>query len=634
MYIRKLTLALIGISFACAACQDDPTDNGDAPGTKPNTPVDYSFGVNNPGSTFPSGFGTTLIYTDGTLMSGSVIEVPADDAPSSDRYHFSAVSDPGKTAVRILVFSPYNQDISVLPDGSAAGQMIYAVQRPSTVSYDTGVHIAAADAVIGADKTPTVTMVPLATPVKLTARGLETGEKIRSLRMAGSEYLSGLALINHRASKIGISGFYAEKSGKMVTATYPEGYAAEASAYTVNLLTGPGRHSSLAFRVITDKYAITGTKEGEETFEGTTEHLLNFDFSADESKEKALTFDFIKNDGSPVAGIASGQFSLTGSSGTKTYVFEAPQCTIKPNRGLCLKGDIANPGTVTIPDIEEQQVVKIILLLDTSTSSELHSLWLESYDGTAWGKIDGTDKSLSRDIATRNGGFIEFEIPRTSISAAGKFRIAKGIGETSTYIRSMTLVHEDESCSHDPASLIPAGFSSGWNKVGTGSNPANNFDRDACMVVDNSVSHVDDGTGSLKIARIDCTNNFKPWLAWRFKDMDIEGGATYKISVCIKTVDMPANANVYLGFSLRDSADEWLTGWVPGNPTKNALDQNSSLWVDTVKGTHDWMNISAEMELPKEAFKMSYFQVRIDGIVSAPTARAWFDDIQVVKLID
>lgn len=633
MYIKKLTFAVIGLVFALGACHEDNTENSGESGTQPNDPVEYSFTVSDPGTAPLSGYGTTLIYTDGTLMSGSVIGIPANTAPSSDTYNFTAVADPGKTADKILVFSPYNQDISVLPDGNTAGQVIYAVQKPSPDSYDADADIAAGISPVSS-QSPAVSLTPLATPIKLTISGLEAGEKLRSLRVTGSENLSGLALINHRATQMEIERFYEDKSGKMITATYPGGYAAEGSMYTVNLLGGPSTHSSLVFRAITDQYVVTGEATGEVVFRGTSEIPVNFDFSANESREKALTFDFIKSDGSPAAEIDSDKFQLMGSTGVGNYSFEASQCAIESGRGLRLNGDVANPGTVTIPNIEEQQISKIILLLDTSTGSGLHSLWLESYDGTVWNKIDGTDKSISQDIAARNGGFVEFVLPRTSVSALGKFRIAKAVGKDHTYIRSMTLVHEDETCSHDPASLVSAGFASGWSKAGTGSNPTNNFDRDICIVVDKDVSHVDDGTGSLRIGQIDCTNNFKPWLAWRFKDMDVTGGATYKISVCIKTVDMPASANVYLGIQFKDRANQWMTGWVPGHPDKNAMDQNTSLWVDKVKGTHDWIKLSAEMTFPEGAAKLSYFQVRVDGIISAPTACAWFDDIQVVKMND
>ena len=196
----------------------------------------------------------------------------------------------------------------------------------------------------------------------------------------------------------------------------------------------------------------------------------------------------------------------------------------------------------------------------------------------------------------------------------------------------MTLVHEEKSCTFDLASVIPNGFESGWRRYGTSSSPDNNYDQEKVLVIDPEVSHVDDGTGSLRIGGVNCLNNWKPWQSWAYQDIEVEAGATYRISVCIKTENMPATANVYLGLGYKDANNQWMKGWIEGNDNLTAYNHVTSPWVDKEKGTHDWITLTAEETVPEGAVKMGNLQVRLDNVITAPDAYVWFDDIQMVKI--
>lgn len=171
-----------------------------------------------------------------------------------------------------------------------------------------------------------------------------------------------------------------------------------------------------------------------------------------------------------------------------------------------------------------------------------------------------------------------------------------------------------------------------WMMAGVSSKEESNYIKENIYSYDPNESHTSDWSGSLKIGGLDCKNGLKPWQAWRHRDIMVEPGATYAVSVWVKTVDMPKNANVFLSFGFKDDSNQWLTGWVPGHPEKNSIDQRTSQWVDTVKGTHDWIELSGEVTVPQNAAKITYLQGTTNGIVSAPTAYVWFDDFKVVKV--
>ena len=170
-----------------------------------------------------------------------------------------------------------------------------------------------------------------------------------------------------------------------------------------------------------------------------------------------------------------------------------------------------------------------------------------------------------------------------------------------------------------------------WLMAGVNTSEENNYVKEKIYTYDAEVSHSEDWSGSLKISGIDCADGFKPWQAWRHRDIVVEPGATYRVSVWVKTENVPVNANLYLGFGFKDSAGRWLTGWVPGHPEKNSIDHRTSAWIDTVKGTHDWMELSGTVTAPSDAVMISYLQARIDNIISAPEATVWFDDFSIVK---
>ena len=171
-----------------------------------------------------------------------------------------------------------------------------------------------------------------------------------------------------------------------------------------------------------------------------------------------------------------------------------------------------------------------------------------------------------------------------------------------------------------------------WVIVGVADKPENNYVKEQILAYDANESHGSDWSGSLKIGNIDLKNGFKPWQAWRHRDILIEPGATYAIGVWVKTADMPKTANVYLGFGFKSEDNKWLTGWIPGSPEKNSIDHRTSLWIDKTKGTHDWVELTGTVTAPKDAVKIGYLQARVDNIISAPEAKVWFDDFKIVKV--
>lgn len=634
MNFGKLFLGVISMMMFCA-CQEESSETPNPPSPTPDETITktFEFTLDHPDGFTATRLGVLLFYNDGTPVSDALIEVAPNEGELAGSYGFEAEVKTAKTVDRMLVVAPCNADLTLLSDQHAIGQMIHAVQQPGVDAYDANSDILAGMVSLDGEGTAAVALTSLTTPVKFVVQGLDEGEKLRSVQLTGTEAVSGLALIDWQKEPVVIGSFAAEQAWNSLTASWPEGQNATSP---VCLLTIPTRLVSPGMRIVTDNRLISVTLPGEVSFANSDEQPVTVDLNSladpEMPLEKALTFDFIKNDGTPAATLESDQFDLPGSAGETIYHFEAPQCSIESGIGLCLHGDPASPGTLTIPNIADQQVTRILLLMDTREAMETHALWLETFDGEAWNKIDGTDKSVSRESASQNGGYIEFEIPKTNVSAVGRFRIAKGVEGIPTYIRSMTLTYDEATCTYDPASLIAPGFDSGWRRYGSSSSPDNNYDQEAVLIIDKEVSHVDDCSGALRIGGIDCLNGWKPWQSWAYQDIEVEAGATYKISVCVKTENMPTTANVYLGLGYKDASNQWMKGWIPNNPNLTAYNHVTSPWVDTEKGTHDWIKLTAEETVPEGAVKMGNLQVRLDNVITAPDAYVWFDDIQVVKI--
>lgn len=636
MNLRKLffTAGALGMLLLGAACQDEetevPNDNipqepgDDTPSTPTEETVPFTFSVSNASDLKSENLGILLFYEDGTQVNETLIQAEPDPEQSGF-YGFEAEVNSAKKVDRMLVIAPCNSALELMEEQHSFGQMIPTVQQPAADACDADADVLAAWAPLD-DGQISVELNSVATPVELSIQGIADGEKIRSAGLSGSAALSGFALVDWMQEPLAISGFAADRSSTSLTAIYPEGLAAT----TIHLLTASTGLVSPDVFVITDSRLVK-IAAGSVTFSGSDKLSASVDLNQAES-EQALTFDFLKSDGTPAATLDGEAFPLAGSTGGTTYRFNAPQCSFDAETGLCMKGDMATPGTLSIPNIDGRQVTRIVLSVDTRTEMAAHALWLETFNGESWDKIDGTDKSVSLETALQNGGYIEFEIPKKNVSAIGQFRIAKGVEGVPTYVRSMTLVHEEKSCTFDPASVIPNGFESGWRRYGTSSSLDNNYDQEKVLVIDSEVSHVDDGMGSLRIGGVDCLNNWKPWQSWAYQDIEVEAGATYRISVCIKTENMPATANVYLGLGYKDANNQWMKGWIEGNDNLTAYNHVTSPWVDKEKGTHDWITLTAEETVPEGAVKMGNLQVRLDNVITAPDAYVWFDDIQMVKI--
>lgn len=597
MNFKKLLLMVFLSMLVLNACSDkdeeeivdDPQTTTPTEPEEPEPSNDYYFTISDQGVPGDTKIGVAVSYTDGTFKSGPMIEATANDPQNPGVYKFNAVADEGKTIKDIMLLQPYNDNISMLDNGQKIGHLLYTIQEPSATGYDVKSNITAGCVEADSKGNMEVKLKSIVTPLKIMLSGIDAGEKLKAITMEATNDITGLATINFDKdlSKTAINGFDAGRACKMVTAIYPEGLEAISSDYEVKLFTGQSNNSSLVFRAITDKYVITETRNQDAIFTGNDELTIGFAFTENATREKAQTLNLSK--------------------------------------------DESTAATITVPDTEGNMVTRIICFIETASADALHSLWLEVFDGETWTKMEGTDKNMTQSQVDENGGYIELVVPELNISSSAKLRIAKENGSTHTSVKMITMVYEEEPVIEEPVNLIAE--DAAWIKMGTASNAANNFDRDAVLVFDNSVSHIDDGSGSYRIGGLDCTNNFKPWNAWRLqKDIPAEAGTKYRISLWIKTVDMPANANVYLGFGFKDSSNVLFSGWIEGAENAKELNQKTSSWVDKQKGTHDWMELTAEITAPTGAAYFSYFQCKVDGVISAPTAYAWFDDVKIVKV--
>ena len=171
-----------------------------------------------------------------------------------------------------------------------------------------------------------------------------------------------------------------------------------------------------------------------------------------------------------------------------------------------------------------------------------------------------------------------------------------------------------------------------WIKVGAKADPENNFDLNNHVTYDATVSHTNDGSGSLKIGGLDCVSK-RPWMAWRYRaNIPVEAGAKYKISVWVKAQDLPKEGNAYIAFGFKDNTNQWLTNWVPGFPELKALNARTSTMKDNERGTHDWLELSADFTVPPAGVCIAYFSLRLDGILKAQESFVWFDDVTITKV--
>lgn len=466
----------------------------------------------------------------------------------------------------------------------------------------------------GAELTAELSLSPVLADSSVRIEGLEDADRIHLLSLKISKKTSGLAVISDVGAQVPVEPSAA--ASDVLGFSFPEGSAGRTASFS--LLSSD--YSPLSYSVVTsDSYMEGDAADGK------------IDVSSARSVSAAMTFDFIGKDDRVLPETGNGYFNAVSSSDGAEYRFVLQNGSFRQGRGLVLSSDEVSSGTLELPTIEERQITRMIFCLDGSSGTGMQSVWLECYDGENWGKLEGTHLRSDIDVTATNGNILDFALPKDMISSAGVYRLfCTGEGE-SLCVRSVTILHETETCSHHPMSLIEDGFGK-WKRCGTNISAENNFYPDELVVVDKNVSHVDDGSGSLKFIAPTCTNNYKPWIGWRYPTMNVEAGATYRIYFCVKTENLPTTASLFLSIGFKDASKTWLTGWVPGLPDKNGLDGKSSLWIDTVKGTHDWMKLSAEITAPEGAVYLDYFQFMLQGVINAPDAYVWFDDINMIRV--
>ncbi|MGI6313968.1 MAG: hypothetical protein ACOXZI_06605 [Candidatus Cryptobacteroides sp.] len=542
---------------------------------------------------------------NGELLSQTCLK--AEENEKGD-YNCSIVLENSVLPSKIVCFSPYIEGLTslngaptlVIPSGFFGNVEPAQVLTASSELSNAGV---------ANQWSAQLTFVPMLHPATVSVEGLNDSDKIYSISLKCNKHLSGKRIISELFQPAeGSSEFSYSVSEGTVERTF--------EIFSTETL----------FRA-DEYYLLTQNMY----YEGTCSEG-NINVALAKTTSKSMSFDLIGADGKVTGDMSADGISLTSSGDNKQYFFGLSNASVENGHGIILSGDELAPGSFSFPSIEEQQITRVITVLDPSFAQGIHTVWLESYMGSAWDKIDRTEKLVSAEGLANDGCVLEFVLPKNKVSTSSVYRIFNGIGNQDICIRSVSITHEDETCSHHPMSIIEDGYKTGWSACGTSANLANNFDPKQLIKVDSEVSHVDDGSGSLLLEAPDCINNFKPWIGWRYKDTPVVGGATYRIYFCIKTENMPAYASLFLSMGFKNSAKQWLTGWVPGAPTANNLNASTSLWVDKEKGTHDWMKLSAEITAPEDAVTLSYFQFMLQSIISAPGAKVWFDDVNMVRV--
>lgn len=568
---------------------------GNTPVPSPSTPVDvttnYSFKLS---GALNGSCGVFFYDADGMLFNSNPIRVELGE---DGIYSCRVTHQSDKSMASAVCVSPYQQLF--------AGEDVCAKARLFACQTVGGSRTAVSQGrvALSADCTNEVNLEPLTKTVTLSPSALDEYEDIRLMVLDLESPCAGILCL----SVDGAAEIHPKYQSSKLALCFDGGTSQkEYPCRVFSSVSGVAAQPSL---VVTDRAIVE---------KGTA--------------VDAMTFNFLDETGQAATVINKGAFALSASNDGKVYSFTCDNASISAGEGLVLKCDYVTPGFVSVPTIENKQITRVICCMDCSSDPAPHTIWLETFDGTSWNKMPGMELLASLDPASVNAGILDFVIPKKSVSASGVYRIGCGAGSEITCIRSITLAYEDESCSHDPRSLVGDDYKNGWVLCGTSASPDNNYDPKECIVIDSDVSHVDDGSGSLRLGGLACINNFKPWIGWRYKDFPVEAGATYRIYFCIKTENMPSTASLFLSIGFKNSSKAWLTGWVPGNPSANNMNGTTSLWIDKVKGSHDWMKLSADIIAPSDAVTLSYFQFMLQSVINAPDAFVWFDDINVVKV--
>lgn len=553
-------------------------------------------------------FGVWIVGQDGALVSSTSAEVE----PITEGY-FRWVADLPCDVVPAMVYavSPYQGNVAAV-----GGKPVVRIPS-SSVEGKAMPQIHVASAALTGDGTQwsgDLEFIPVSATSSIDVTGLDVTDRIHHMIVRISKKLGGLALISDDGAGVSVSA--SSEASDVIGLSFPEG----SDARTASLAGMETEYEVQSYAIITSDSYIEGNSVNGK-----------IDVTSAAEIKDAMTFDFIGKDGRILPEMGTGGFTIASSSDGGSYRFACENGSFKQGQGLVLSGDMLTSGTLEFPTPEGRQITRIIVCLDQTTSAGMQSVWLECYDGENWDKIEGTQMRADADVVAKNGYVLDFVFPKSMVSAAGVYRLFNmGTGQT-LCIRSVTILHEEETCSHHPMSLIEDGFSK-WRRCGTNISAENNFYPDELVVLDKNVSHVDDGSGSLKFIAPTCSNGYKPWIGWRYPTMTVEAGATYRIYFCIKTENVPDNASIFLSIGFKNAANQWLTGWVPGYPDKNGLDVRTSMWVDTVRGTHDWMKLSAEITVPEDAVKLDYFQFMLQNVINAPDAYIWFDDINMIRV--
>ena len=597
---KYLILSLPVILPVWSCSPGEGTADTESGGDSPKTEVkEFTFRLDGVSPSSDGRIGAVLVYSDGETVSDEAL--PAEKTVDGS-FAVSVESDTEKTVGDIVCLWPYRLALDC-SDGIFRHR-VAGLQYPMPASYDVEAMIYAGTGHFGTASAAGVSLTELLEPETFTISGADASEKVYWVTVVSDDAIAGDIGLKIDGDAVAAGGFSDEGSGSSLTAAFVSG----TDSREFSLLSAGGIDGIAGYTVVTGDRIYEGAASGTE-----------IDIASAENVYEALTYDF-----------------TSSSDGLESFVPEESGSEIVEGRGIRVRGDLVNPGTVYVPTIEGRQITRIICLPDRNTDCEPHLMWVEAYNGETWDKVIGTDKLVSSATLAKSGGVLDFVFPKESVSAKGVYRIAKATCVDDVWITDIAVAHEEETCSHDPRSILADGYSSGWTRCGTSSNEEKGYDAEACHAIDMEVSHVDDGSGSLRIGGVQCEDKtLKPWQGWRYKDMPVNPGETYEIYFCIKTENVPSGANIFLSLGFKDNKNQWLTGWVDwkeGFETANSLNVNSSQWVDTVKGTHDWMKLKGQITVPEGAVKMSYFQIQVQNFFNNPEAYVWVDDFNVVKI--
>ncbi len=597
---KYLILSMPVVLSVWSCSPEDGTADTESGGDSPKAEVkEFTLSVDGEYPSSTERLGAVLVYSDGAVVSDEVL--PAERTQDGS-FTISVEPDAEKSVSDIICFYPYRQALDC-SDGIFRHR-VGGLQYPSQTVPDEGAMVYAGTGHFDAASVARVSMTELLEPWEFKISGMNASEKLYWTTLAASDAIAGDIDLTVDGDALGVKGFSPDGSGSSLTAAFVSG----TDSREFSLLTAGGIDGIAGYTVVTGDRIYEGVASG-----------MEMDIASAENVYEAMTYDF-----------------TSSSDALESFVPEESGSEIVEGKGIRVSGDPVNPGTVYIPTIEGRQITRIICLPDRDTDCEPHLMWLEAYNGETWDKVIGTDKLVSSAALAKSGGVLDFVFPKESVSAKGVYRIAKATCEDDVWITDIAVAHEEETCSHDPRSILADGYSSGWTRTGTSSNEEKGYDAEACHAIDMEVSHVDDGSGSLRIGGVQCEDKtLKPWQGWRYADMSVNPGETYEIYFCIKAENVPDGANIFLSLGFKDNKNQWLTGWVDwkdGFETASSLNVNSSQWVDTVKGTHDWMKLKGQITVPEGAVKMSYFQIQVQNFFNNPEAYVWVDDFNVVKI--